>query len=78
VLELPLERVAVDAGAAFGAALLAGVTAGVYADCAQAVAQAVRSSEAVEPVPEWVEVYRDARPRYVELYPGLRSLRGER
>jgi xylulokinase len=78
VLELPLERVAVDAGAAFGAALLAGVTAGVYADCAQAVAQAVRSSEAVEPVPEWVEVYRDARPRYVELYPGLRSLRGKR
>jgi xylulokinase len=77
VLELPLERVAVDAGAAFGAALLAGVTAGVYADCAQAVAQAVRSSEAVEPVPEWVEVYRDARPRYVELYPGLGLLRGE-
>ena len=78
VLELPLERVAVDAGAAFGAALLAGVTAGVYADCAEAVAQAVRSTERIEPVAEWVEVYREVRPRYAELYPALRALRGER
>ena len=78
VLELPLQRVAVDAGAAFGAALLAGVTAGVYADCADAVAQAVRSTEEIEPVPEWVTVYREVRARYTELYPALRSLRGER
>ena len=32
VLELPLERVAVDEGAAFGAAILGGVAAGVWPD----------------------------------------------
>jgi xylulokinase len=77
VLELPMQRVAVDAGAAFGAALLAGVTAGVYADCAQAVDQAVRGTERIDPIPAWVEVYRETRPRYAQLYPALRALRGD-
>jgi xylulokinase len=77
VLELPLDRVAVDAGAAFGAALLGGVTAGVYADCAEAVAHAVRTTERIDPVPEWVPVYREARECYRALYPGLRGLRGD-
>ena len=54
------------------------MTAGVYADCADAVAQAVRSTEEIEPVPEWVTVYREVRARYTELYPALRALRGER
>ena len=57
VLELPLERVAVDAGAAFGAALLGGVAAGVYGDCAEAVTQAVRSDRAASSrCPSWVAV----------------------
>ena len=75
VLELPLQRVAVDAGAAFGAALLGGVAAGVYADCADAVERAVRGSEQIDPVPDWVAIYRDARERYRALYPALRALR---
>ncbi len=73
VLELPLERVAVDAGAAFGAALLGGVAAGVWPDVHAAVAAAVRPGERVEPVEEWIETYRDQRERYRALYPALSS-----
>jgi len=74
VLELPLDRVALDAGAAFGAALLGGVAAGVYEDCADAVAQAVRTTERIEPVADWVEPYRELLlARYRGLYPALRG-----
>ena len=38
VLELPLERVAVEEGAAYGAALLGGIAGGMWADHAEAVA----------------------------------------
>lgn len=61
VLELPLERPAVDEGAAFGAALLGGVAAGVWGGVDEAVAASVRPSGArVEPVSEWVPVYRES------------------
>lgn len=73
-LELPLERVAVDAGAAFGAALLGGIAGGVWPDVHAAVAATVRARGAVEPLPEWVEVYRERRESYRALYPALRSL----
>jgi xylulokinase len=71
VLELPLQRVAVDEGASFGAALLGGVAAGAFADVHEAVAACVRPGEIVEPVAEWIEPYREARERYVALYPAL-------
>jgi len=74
VLELPLERVAVDEGAAFGAALLGGVAAGVWSDVHQAVAATVRSRERIEPVPDWIEIYRQGRERFRALYPALRSI----
>ncbi len=74
VLELPLERVAVDEGAAFGAALLAGVAAGVWGDVNEAVAATVRVREVVEPVAEWVEVYRERREQFRALYPALREV----
>jgi xylulokinase len=77
VLGVPLRRVAVDAGAAFGAALLGGVAAGLYEDAAAAVAQAVRTTTEIEPVPEWVEAYAEARERFVALYPALRGIRVE-
>ncbi len=76
VLELELERVAVDAGAAFGAALLGGVAAGVFPDAPAAVSAAVRTTKRIEPVPEWIEPYRELRERYVALYPALREVRG--
>jgi xylulokinase len=76
VLELPLERTAADEGAAFGAALLGGVAGGVWADVGEAVAAAVRTTGAVEPEPAWIEPYREARERYLALYPALRAARG--
>jgi xylulokinase len=74
VLELPLERVAVDEGAAFGAAILGGVSAGVWGDVHEAVAATVRSREVIEPVDDWVSVYRSGRERFQALYPALRAL----
>lgn len=73
VLELPLERVAVDEGAAFGAALLGGVAAGVWEDVHAATAATVSVRETIEPVAEWTEVYREQRERFRALYPALRA-----
>jgi len=78
VLELPLQRTAVDEGASFGAALLGGVAAGVFADVHEAVAACVRPGEVIEPEPAWIEPYREARRRYVALYPALHPSPGER
>jgi xylulokinase len=75
VLELPLERTEVDAGAAYGAALLGGVAAGVFANPAQAVAACVRPTVTVEPDPELVGAYVALRPSFQMLYPALRRLR---
>jgi xylulokinase len=76
VLELPLERVAVDEGAAFGAAILGGVASGVWPDVHAAVTATVKPRGRIEPVDEWVEIYREKRERYRALYPALRSLPG--
>jgi xylulokinase len=75
VLELPLERVAVDAGAAFGAAILGGVAAGVWPDVEAAVAATVRPTGRINPVPEWVGPYREQHRRFRALYPALREVR---
>ncbi|HEY2259899.1 MAG TPA: xylulokinase [Solirubrobacteraceae bacterium] len=75
-LELPLERVAVDEGAAFGAAILGGVAAGVWPDVHAATAAAVRVRDRIEPVAEWVEVYRERQDQYRALYPALRGRDG--
>jgi xylulokinase len=74
VLELPLERVAVDEGAAFGAALLAGVAAGEWPDVHAAVAATVAPRGQIEPVPEWIERYREQRTRFRALYPAVRAV----
>jgi xylulokinase len=74
VLDLPLERVAVEEGSAYGAALLAGVKTGVFADAADAVDRCVRVRETVEPDPEWQSAYAEEYPRFRRLYPTLRPL----
>lgn len=74
VLEIPIDRVRVDAGAAFGAALLGGVAAAIWPDVPAAVAATVRTTDRIEPVPEWVGRYRELRHRYRALYPALREL----
>src|SRR5204862_97967 len=57
VLGIPLERTAVEEGAAYGAALLGGVAAGAFADVHEAGAASVRVRETVEPDPAWQAAY---------------------
>jgi xylulokinase len=73
VLELPIERVAVDEGAAFGAAILGGVAAGTWADVHDGVATTLGVRETIAPRPESVEIYSELRERYRALYPALRG-----
>jgi xylulokinase len=74
VLELPLERVEVEEGAAYGAALLGGVAGGVWTDAAEAVRACVRTRGEVEPDPRWVEAYAERRSVFRALYPALRDV----
>ena len=74
VLELPLQRLSADEGAAYGAALLGGVAGGVFADPAEAVAACVKPRGTVDPEPAWIEPYRELLERYRALYPALRTV----
>src|SRR3954454_8466292 len=73
VLEIPLERLAVEEGAAYGAALLGGVAGGLWSYVHEAVAACVRTHSEVQPVAEWIEPYRELRQRYRALYPALQA-----
>jgi xylulokinase len=66
-LGLPLERTAVEEGAAYGAALLGGVASGSFASVGEAIDACVRVRDRVEPVPEWRAAYDDGYRRYREL-----------
>jgi xylulokinase len=74
VLGIPLERTAVEEGAAYGAALLGGVAAGVFADVHEAVAACVRIRDRIEPEPAWADTYAREYQRFRALYPALRPL----
>jgi xylulokinase len=74
-LATPLERTAVDAGAAYGAALLGGIAAGVFTNAREAVESCVRGTSVIEPDPELTASYADLRTAFRELYPTLRALR---
>ena len=74
VLGVPVARMAVDEGAAYGAALLGGVAAGIYGSVAEA-APLARAREEIEPRADWVDAYASLRPRFGALYPSLRELR---
>ena len=74
VLELPLERVAVDEGAAYGAALLAGVASGAWGDVEEAISACVRAGTRIEPNADWAAVYRERREQFRALYPALRGV----
>jgi xylulokinase len=73
-LDLPLERVRVEEGAAYGAALLGGVAGGVWDDVGQAVADCVRVRDTVEPDPEWRDLYEGDHGRFRALYPALKGV----
>ena len=70
VLQLPLERMQLEEGAAYGAALLAGVRAGVFVDAADAVERCVRVRDRIDP--EWD--YEEHYERFRLLYPTLKEL----
>jgi xylulokinase len=74
VLGIPLERIVVEEGAAYGAALLAGVAGGVFKDVHEAVAACVKVRDTIEPVPAWQKAYEAGYARFQELYPALRPL----
>jgi len=74
VLDRPLERTDLDAGAAYGAALLGGIAAGVFADAHEAAAQCVRVTTTFEPRPELVARYAELRPAFKALYPTLKQI----
>ena len=74
VLGIPLERTAVEEGAAYGAALLGGVAVGAFADVHEAVAASVRVRETVEPDPAWQAAYEQGYPRFRALYPTLKEI----
>jgi xylulokinase len=73
VLGIPLERTAVEEGAAYGAALLGGVAGGVFASVGEAIDRCVRIHDSVEPEPAWRDVYDEGYERYRALYPALRG-----
>jgi xylulokinase len=74
VFEIPLQRMEVEEGAAFGAALLGGVAGGVFDDVESAIDACVRPGAIVDPVPEWAATYREGREVFRALYPALRSV----
>jgi xylulokinase len=77
VLGVPLERTAVEEGAAYGAALLGAVAGGVFADVGEAVRTCVRIRDVVEPEPEWEKIYAAGHERFRAAYPALRPLEEE-
>jgi xylulokinase len=74
VLGLPLQRTAVEEGAAYGAALLGGVASGAFGDVPGAVDACVRVRDEIEPDPEWERKYAEGYERYRALYPALLPL----
>jgi len=76
VLELPLQRMEVEEGAAYGAALLGAVAAGLFPDVQSAIDTCVRPGATIDPVPDWIPAYAEARDTFRALYPALREARG--
>jgi xylulokinase len=74
VLDLPLQTVAVEEGAAYGAALLAGCRDGTFSDPRAAAERCVRATGRTDPQPSWVSAYEEGYERFRRLYPALRPL----
>ena len=76
VLGIPVCRMSVDEGSAFGAALLGGVAGGLFANVDEAVGACVRVRDQIDPEPAWVELYAERRERFRALYPALKEVLG--
>jgi xylulokinase len=76
VLGVPVCRMSVDEGSAFGAAMLGGVAGGLFADVDEAVAACVRVRDQIDPEPAWLDIYAERRGRFTALYPALKGVLG--
>jgi xylulokinase len=72
-LDVPLERTASAAGAAFGAALLGAVAAGAFPGVQAAVDACVHPTSRTEPDPALVAAYAEQRAAFRALYPALKD-----
>lgn len=74
VLEIPLRRLVIEEGAAYGAALLAGVGAKLFSDVNEAVERVVKLlDDRIIPEEKLLRVYQDLYSIYVRLYPALKK-----
>ena len=76
VLGVPVCRMSVDEGSAFGAAMLGGVAGGLFGDVDEAVSACVRVRDQIDPEPAWIDLYAEGRARFRDLYPALKGVLG--
>ena len=76
VLGVPVCRMSVDEGSAFGAAMLGGIAGGLFAGVDEAVGACVRVRDQIDPEPAWIDLYRERRERFRALYPALKGVLG--
>lgn len=74
VLGLPIRRMEVDEGPAYGAALLAGVACGQYASVAEAVERVALDPDVTEPGESYDEQYAVYRSLYAPLRESMHAL----
>jgi xylulokinase len=72
IFGLPIRRMRVDEGPAYGAALLGAVAAGAFKDVAEASSTVKTLSSIVEPQHHASDVYEELYALYRSLYPSLR------
>ena len=70
---LPVYRMAVEEGPAYGAALLAGIAAGIYRDVEEASSRVAVGEEVTEPDSGVHELYKEYFGLYEALYPRTRD-----
>jgi xylulokinase len=73
IFGLPVRRMKIDEGPAYGAALLGAVAAGAFKDVAEASSTVKMMPEIVEPQHQAIAVYADLYGLYRSLYPSLRN-----
>lgn len=73
IFGLPVRRITIDEGPAYGAALLSAVTAGAFNDVAEASSTIKMRPDIVEPQHQATAVYDELYALYRSLYPTLRE-----
>ncbi|MDD6194224.1 MAG: xylulokinase [Lachnospiraceae bacterium] len=74
ILNLKVERIAVEEGPALGAAMLAAVGCGVFPSVEEAAQAIVRVVDVIQPKPDLVEKYQDRYQTFRQLYPALKEI----